>query len=65
MYRVLWPSCVQYSILSATADSAPLGRLSITVRIGSTGAGADAATALASVAALPVSSTEPRMLLGR
>ena len=35
-YSVWWPSCVQYSILSATADSAPLGRLSITVRIGST-----------------------------
>ncbi|MNU00490.1 hypothetical protein D3C72_2436270 [compost metagenome] len=65
MYSVLWPSCVQYSILSATAERAPLGRLSITVRIGSTGAGAGAAEALASVAALPVSSTEPRMLLGR
>ncbi|MDT4864536.1 hypothetical protein FQZ97_993000 [compost metagenome] len=59
-YRVWWPSCVQYSILSATADSAPGGLLSITLRIGSTVA------TLAVVSGVgPVSSTEPRMALGR
>ena len=64
MYSVLWPSWVQYSILSATADSAPLGRLSITVRIGSTGVATTGAGS-SFFSGVPVSSTEPRMLLGR
>jgi hypothetical protein len=45
-YRRFWPSCVQYSTFSATADRAPLGRLSITVRMGSTGADSGAAASL-------------------
>ena len=60
-YSVLRPSCVQYSIFSATADNAPRGRLSITVRIGS---GSDASDAGCAVAGSPASSTEPRIALG-
>ena len=62
-YTCLRPSCVQYSIFSATADKAPLGRLSMTLRIGSMLA--SVAAALITLAGAPVSSTEPKIGLGR
>jgi hypothetical protein len=63
-YSVCRPCCVQYSIFSALAFNAPVGRLAIIARIGSAAAGSTRAGG-SSLPAGASSSTEPRMVLGR